>query len=94
MAKAKYEVLGDIDRRLSRVYAEVTDTTLGTARMAKLMEAVNTLVPLRKTVHEVTTWPFRDTVAFGRAILIASAPLVYAALSELIRVFWIAPMGR
>jgi hypothetical protein len=94
MAKSKYEVIGDIDRRLSRVYAEVTDTTLGTARMAKLMEAVNTLVPLRKTAHEVTTWPFRDTVAFGRAVLIASAPLVYAALSELIRVFWIAPMGR
>ena len=88
------EHLRDIDRRLTHVYTEVTDTTLGTARMAKLNEAVNTLVPLRKAVAELTTWPFRDTVAFGRAVLIASAPLVYAVLNELIRVFWIAPLSR
>ena len=41
-----------------------------------------------KTVQEMTTWPFRDTVAFGRAILIASAPLIYAALAQLINVLW------
>ena len=64
------------------------------ARMVALNQATNTLVPLRTTVSQLTTWPFRNTVAFGRAVLIASAPLVYAALSELIRVFWIAPMGR
>jgi hypothetical protein len=94
MVQAKQAVAADLDGRLSQVYRELTDTTLGTARMTKLNEATNTLVPLRKTVGEMTTWPFRDTVAFGRAVLIASAPLVYAALSEVIRVFWIAPMGR
>ena len=57
------------------------------ARMVPLNQATNTLVPLRTTVSQLTTWPFRNTVAFGRAVLIASAPLVYAALSELIRVF-------
>ena len=94
MAQAKQAVAADLDRRISHVYEELTDTALGTARMTKLNEATNTLVPLRKTVAEMTTWPFRSTVAFGRAVLVASAPLVYAALSEVIRVFWIAPMGR
>ena len=40
----------------------------------------------------MTTWPFRGTLAFGRALLIASAPLIYAALSEIIRVWWLAPL--
>lgn len=31
----------------------------------------------------------RDTLAFGRALLIASAPLLYTVISELIKVFWI-----
>ena len=41
----------------------------------------------------MTTWPFADTVAFGRAVLIASAPLIYTVLNELIKVFWIAPLS-
>ena len=52
-----------------------------------------TLVPLRKTVGEMTTWPFADTVAFGRAVLIASAPLIYTVLNELIKKFWIEPLS-
>ena len=48
---------------------------------------------MRKAVQEMTTWPFRDTVAFGRAVLIAAAPLIYTTLSELIRVFWIRPLS-
>jgi hypothetical protein len=59
-----------------------------------LNERTNTLLPLRKAVAETTTWPFADTVAFGRAILIASAPLIYTVLSELIKVFWINPLSR
>ncbi|MEJ7749350.1 MAG: hypothetical protein WKF56_08595 [Candidatus Limnocylindrales bacterium] len=42
----------------------------------------------------MTTWPFADTVAFGRAVLIASAPLIYTVLSELIKAFWIEPLSR
>ena len=94
MARAKQDVIGDIDRRLSEIYAELSGAAFDPARMVALNQATNTLVPLRTTVSQLTTWPFRNTVAFGRAVLIASAPLVYAALSELIRVFWIAPMGR
>jgi hypothetical protein len=40
---------------------------------------------MRKTVQEMTTWPFRSAVTFGRAVIIALAPLIYAFLSELIR---------
>ena len=47
---------------------------------------------MRKTVQEMTTWPFADTVAFGRALIIASAPLIYTTLSELGKVFWINPL--
>jgi hypothetical protein len=62
--------------------------------IAALNARTNTLVPLRKTVHEMTTWPFRDTVAFGRAVLIASAPLIYTVRRVLITVFWINPLSR
>lgn len=48
----------------------------------------------RPRVQEMTTWPFADTVAFGRAVLIASAPLIYTVLSELIKAFWIEPLSR
>ena len=41
----------------------------------------------------MTTWPFRDTVAFARAVLIALAPLIYTTLAELIRFFVIGPLS-
>ena len=69
--------------------AELDATTMST-----LNDRTSTLIDLRRTVQEMPTWPFRDTVTFGRAVLIASAPLVYTVLSELIRVFWIAPLSR
>jgi hypothetical protein len=65
---------------------------LGPAQLGPLNERTSILIPLRKTVQEMTTWPFRDTVAFGRAVLIAAAPLIYAVLSQLINVFWITPL--
>ena len=61
-------------------------------RSARLNNRVGTLIALRKTVGEMTTWPFRDTLAFGRAVLIASAPLIYTIISELIKAFWIKPL--
>ena len=42
----------------------------------------------------MTTWPFRDTLAFGRAVLIALAPLIYTVFNELIRIFIIGPLNR
>lgn len=96
MAEAKDAVLANLNGRISRVYDEVDqhDAKGPTGPdLAALSARTNTLIPLRKTVHEMTTWPFADTVAFGRAILIASAPLIYTVLSELIKVFWINPLS-
>jgi hypothetical protein len=50
------------------------------------------LIALRKVVGDMTTWPYQDTVAFGRAVLVASAPLIYTALNSLINIFLISPL--
>lgn len=81
-----------MNARIANVYRDVGRKELDTGAIAGLNARTNTLVPLRKTVHEMTTWPCADTVAFGRAVLIASAPLIYTVLSELIKVFWINPL--
>lgn len=93
MSDAKDAVLADINGRISHVYDEVSGSAISAPEITGLNARTNTLIPLRKTVHEMTTWPFADTVAFGRAILIASAPLIYTVLSELIKVFWINPLS-
>jgi hypothetical protein len=93
MSDAKDAVLADLNARISEVYDEVRRSPLASPEIPGLNARTNTLVPLRKTVHEMTTWPFADTVAFGRAVLIASAPLIYTALNELIKRFWIDPLG-
>ncbi|MDP8904119.1 MAG: hypothetical protein M3N29_02170 [Chloroflexota bacterium] len=51
-------------------------------------------IGVRKTVQEMPAWPFRNTAAFGRAVLVASAPLIYATLNELIKICWIQPLSR
>ena len=94
MSEAKDAVLADINARIAKVYDELSRDAMSAPEIAALNGRTNTLIPLRKTVHEMTTWPFADTVAFGRAILIASAPLIYTVLSELIKVFWINPLSR
>ena len=93
MSDAKEAVLADINGKLAGVYDHMTRNIEDTSAIAVLNQRTNTLVPLRKTVQEMTTWPFTDTVAFGRAVLIASAPLIYTVLNELIKVFWIAPLS-
>jgi hypothetical protein len=85
MVRAKRAVLARINGRIQQVYDEFIGTsTLEAVEMARLANRTNTLIPLRKTVQEMTTWPFRDTVTFGRAVVIASAPVFYAALIALV----------
>ncbi len=93
MSDAKEAVLADINGKIAGVYDHMNRNSDDTSAIASLNQRTNTLVPLRKTVQEMTTWPFADTVAFGRAVLIASAPLIYTVLNELIKVFWIAPLS-
>ena len=95
MATAKHQALTRLNSRLRDLYleadAEVEAADQGEA--SRLNNRVGALVALRKTVAEMTTWPFRDTLSFGRAVLIASAPLIYTIVSELIKIFWINPLA-
>jgi hypothetical protein len=95
MSRAKYAAMGQLSLRLTELYDDVSHALPreGPAS-SRLSNTTNTLIQMRKAVQEMTTWPFRDTVAFGRAVLIALAPLIYTTLSELIRVFWIGPLAR
>ncbi|MEA2610193.1 MAG: hypothetical protein QOJ75_2436, partial [Chloroflexota bacterium] len=94
MSEAKEAVLADLSARIGQVYEDVSRASIDSPQQPGLAERTGTLIPLRKTVEEMTTWPFADTVAFGRAVLIASAPLIYTVLSELIRIFWIDPLSH
>lgn len=94
MARAKAAALANLNARLTRVYNQVVGAGQDANQPPGLDVRANTLIPLRRTAHEMTTWPFADTVAFGRAVLIASAPLIYTVLNELIKVFWIEPLSR
>jgi hypothetical protein len=94
MSVAKYSALWDINARIAELYRAVTgEPSADPSETARLSNSTNSLVLMRKAVQEMTTWPFRDTVAFGRAVLIAAAPLIYTTLSELIKVFWIGPLS-
>lgn len=94
MAHAKYSTLTMLGTRLRTIYDEVSiSPNSETADTARILNITNTLIGLRNTALQMTTWPFRDTVALGRAIVIASAPLIYTTLSELIKKFWIGPLG-
>ena len=57
--------------------------------MTQVANRTAALINLRKVVGEMPTWPFQDTVAFGRAMLIASAPVIYAAINGLIDAFFV-----
>jgi hypothetical protein len=95
MSQAKYAALAALSVRIAEIYSAVVPTTPNDPmELARMSNAANILIQLRKATQEMTTWPFRDTVAFGRALLIASAPLIYTTLSELIKVFWINPLNQ
>jgi hypothetical protein len=102
MARAKQDALRSLNARIRDVYeragagGDLLDAGARTepddTEIARLNNRLGTLVALRRTVGEMTTWPFRDTLALARAILIASAPLIYTIVSELIKAFWINPL--
>jgi hypothetical protein len=94
MSAAKDAALGVLNLRIGEVYQAASgDFPTESTEVARVAAATGTLIPLRKTVQEMTTWPFRDTVALGRAVLIASAPLIYTTLSELIRIYLIPALS-
>jgi hypothetical protein len=95
MEVAKWQALRTLNARLREIY-EAANLPLAedAGEAGRLNNRVGLLVNLRKTVGEMTTWPFRDTLAFGRAVLIAAAPLIYAVINELIKAFWIGPLTR
>jgi hypothetical protein len=102
MAHAKQDALHILNARIREVYDREDAaggilgtggaSELGDAEVARLNNRVAMLVALRRTVGEMTTWPFRDTLALARAILIASAPLIYTIGAELIKSFLIKPL--
>jgi hypothetical protein len=92
MVRAKLTAMASLSGLIGRAYQEAIGPAVGGTELGLLNERTTTAIALRKTVQEMTTWPFRDTVAFGRAILIASAPLIYAALAQLINVLYIQPL--
>ncbi len=94
MDRAKERALADINRRLRESYEALRGQPAPSgAALADINSRVGTLVALRKTVGEMTTWPFRDTIAFGRAVLIALAPLIYTVVNELIKIFFLNPIS-
>jgi hypothetical protein len=94
MSTAKDAALAKVNVRLEQLFQEVTRTRDVVETEAKgLDERAGTLIPLRAAIEKSPTWPFRDTVAFGRAVLIALAPIIYTTLSEIIKIFVIAPLG-
>jgi hypothetical protein len=88
MAVAKDAALQTLSDRIAELYREVAGSVpADMSEAARLSNTSNSLFLMRKAVQEMTTWPFRNTVAFGRAVLIAAAPLIYTTLSQLINVF-------
>jgi hypothetical protein len=88
MATEKDAALQTLSDRIAELYREVAGSVPeDMSEAARLSNTSNSLFLMRKAVQEMTTWPFRNTVAFGRAVLIAAAPLIYTTLSQLINVF-------
>lgn len=95
MCAAKKGALTLVNAEMSEIHREtMTAAPPDATRTGYLANRLNTLIGLRKVIQEGPTWPFQSTVAVSRALLVASAPLVYAVLNELIRIFFIDPLAR
>jgi hypothetical protein len=93
MLKAKRLVLRQVNGRIRELHQLVTSgQQFDGPETIRLNSELTLLATLRKTVMEMTSWPFRDSLTFGRAVLIAGAPLIYAVMTELIKVLWIDPL--
>jgi hypothetical protein len=85
MQAAKLSVTIELNRELRGAHRDLTNASpLTNDETALIANRTAALVNLRKVVGEMPTWPFQDTVAFGRAVLIASAPVIYAVINGLI----------
>lgn len=95
MLHEKQAALARLNHDLSGIHTEIMGSDpRDAARDAVLSTRTNTLVSFRKIVLEGPTWPFQNTLAVSRAVLVAGAPLIYTALNELIRIFVIAPLTK
>ena len=95
MSAAKEAAAAALNGRITELYEAVSGPLpTEVEESARLSNATNAVIQMRKAVQEMKTWPFRDTLAFGRALLLATAPLIYTTLSELIKIFWIGPLAR
>lgn len=96
MASAKHVAFTALSERVTEVYDTVTGEPIAGEHedWGRLGGQTGTILQLRKAVQEMTTWPFRDTLALSRALLIAAAPLIYTTLSEFIRIVWLAPLSN
>jgi len=93
MSRARYAALARLNAHLHAMYDIVNSAgDIDMTESALRNNKVAALSSLRTTVLQMTTWPFRDSLAFGRAVLIASAPLIYTVISELIKAIWIRPL--
>ncbi|HEX8024824.1 MAG TPA: hypothetical protein VF484_01335 [Candidatus Limnocylindrales bacterium] len=95
MAAAKHKAFAALSSTVGDAFATATSPRRpNDEQWAHLANITGTTLQLRKTVQDMTTWPFRGTLAFGRALLIAAAPLIYATLSELIRITFLAQLSQ
>lgn len=95
MNRAKKSALAALNNELNQIQREMLDANSpDITRTGQLSNRTNILVNLRKVVQEGPTWPFIDSAAVSRAALIATAPLIYAVLNELIRIFLITPLTK
>ena len=93
MFLAKQSVLANVNRDITQIYAELNIPAASDApALARLTNRTATLIALRKLVGDMTTWPFQDTVAFARAVLVACSPLIYTALNGLVTLFILNPL--
>jgi hypothetical protein len=95
MDAAKSSAARELNFELAKIQVELlAPIAPDAARTAHLSNRTGALVNLRNVVLASPTWPFRNTIAVTRAALIASAPLIYTALNELIRIFLIQPLAK
>ena len=55
--------------------------------LGKLNDRINKLDQLRKTIAETPEWPFRNSAAFGRSIVVILTPLLSLVGNEMVRAY-------